>query len=179
MTFNSILNRAKKTAIKATSEAGALILLHFERDKKIEQKGTDGDVVTEVDRMAERLIRKRIKSVFVDHQIRGEEFGQVDAQESEWIWLIDPLDGTNNYAIGLPVYAVCVTLMYRNEPVLGIIYEPHLHRMHVAQKDRGAQCNEQFFTMKKTGEAKPTLAWIQGHHVLRDPNAMRLRASML
>lgn len=110
-----MLSQAKQTAIEAVQEAGMVAKSHFSKKKMILEKGDDGDLVTEVDHLAEQAIIGSIAARFPDHQIRSEESGWAGV-ESDWLWLVDPLDGTNNYAIGLPVYGVSVTLIYQGEP---------------------------------------------------------------
>ncbi|MFC4546507.1 inositol monophosphatase family protein [Paenactinomyces guangxiensis] len=116
-----------------------------------------------------------MKSGFPHHRFKGEEFGWSDEEESEWVWLVDPLDGTNNYAIGHPLYAVCITCIYRGEPLLGVIYDSHLDNMYIAEKGNGVTCNGVPLRMKKREFRLPTFAWIQGHQVQKDPVAMQLK----
>ncbi|PYE47797.1 inositol monophosphatase family protein [Paenibacillus barcinonensis] len=90
--------------------------------------------------------------------------------------MIDPLDGTNNYGIGLPIFSVSITLIYRSEPVLGVIYEPIVDRLFVASQGNGASCNLIPMHVKSKKEIqKGTIGWIQGHQVQNEENAVRLR----
>ena len=66
---------------------------------------------------------KKIQRVFPSHRIRSEEIGDNYVQ-SDWMWMIDPLDGTNNFAVGMPLFSISVTLLYQQKPVLAVIYEP-------------------------------------------------------
>lgn len=104
---------AKEVAIKAVIEAGKLAKDYFSKEKQIVEKGEHGDVVTIVDHLAEEAILKSILNHFPNDQIRSEETGWTGV-EGEWLWLVDPLDGTNNYAVGLPVYGVSITLIKRS-----------------------------------------------------------------
>ncbi|MFD0618213.1 inositol monophosphatase family protein [Paenibacillus sp. GCM10027629] len=170
------ISLATEVAIKAVVEAGNLAKEYFFKEKEIVEKGEDGDVVTIVDHLAEKIILQSILAHFPDDQIRSEETGW-SGNESDWLWLVDPLDGTNNYAIGLPVYGVSVTLIYKKEPVLGVIYDSHLGDLYVAQKDKGATLNGKPLSigknLKKTN--KMTVGWIQGHLVQKDEKAMSLK----
>src|ERR1700746_1318761 len=89
-------------------EAGALLMEHFDRHIKIEYKG-DADLVTAADRNSEALIRERIRSLWPDHDVLGEEQGLRDTG-SEYRWYVDPLDGTTNFAHGYPVFCVSIGL---------------------------------------------------------------------
>jgi myo-inositol-1(or 4)-monophosphatase len=175
--LEEVLELAKKTAINAVLEAGSLAKDYFFREKQIVEKGEHGDLVTIVDHLAEELILKSISAYFPDHQIRSEETGW-SGEEGDWLWLVDPLDGTNNFAIGLPVYGVSVTLIYKQEPVLGVIYDSHVGNLYVAQKGKGTTCNGMPLTINSSPEkwsSKWTVGWIQGHHVQTNPQAMSLK----
>jgi myo-inositol-1(or 4)-monophosphatase len=164
----------REVAMRLVREAGELARNTFGKVKSVQTKGTCGDLVTEVDEQAERLITEGLKRYFPSHAILGEEFGSA-GQEGEFLWMIDPLDGTNNFAIGLPVYAVCLTCMHRGEPVLGVIYDPLLDRMMVAEKGKGATLNGKPVRMKRNDVESLTLAWVQGHHVQKETVGMRLK----
>jgi myo-inositol-1(or 4)-monophosphatase len=170
-----VLPTAKQLAIEAVKEAGMLAKDYFLKEKSISEKGEHGDLVTAVDHLAEEIILKAILAEFPDHQIRSEETGWT-GEEGDWLWLVDPLDGTNNYAIGLPVYGVSVTLIYKKEPVLGVIYESHLDQLYVAEKGKGATCNGRPLRVRNRPTARNmTVGWIQGHLVQKDQNAMTLK----
>lgn len=179
-----VLSQAKQTAIEAVQEAGMMAKSHFSKKKMILEKGDDGDLVTEVDHLAEQAILGRIAARFPDHQIRSEESGWAGV-ESDWLWLVDPLDGTNNYAIGLPVYGVSVTLIYQGEPQLGVIYDSHLECLYTAERGQGATCNGSPLRLSRgeSGKAsiplrKMTVGWIQGHQVQKEPGAMALKQAL-
>jgi myo-inositol-1(or 4)-monophosphatase len=100
--------------------------------------------------------------------------------EGDWLWLVDPLDGTNNFAIGLPAFGVAITLLYRREPVVGVIYESMTDRTYSAVAGEGATCNGQAMGNQCEAVAdkplrKQTVGWIQGHQVQKEPAAMQLK----
>lgn len=176
--MNDILQTARVIAIDAAMQAGKLAKDYFHREKEITEKDEYGDLVTIVDQLAEEIILKAILATFPDHQIRSEETGW-SGVEGDWLWLVDPLDGTNNYAIGLPVYGVSITLIYKKEPVLGVIYESHLDKLYVAEKGKGATCSGQPLAVKKgSAPRRMTVAWVQGHQVQKEPTAMRLKHAL-
>lgn len=173
--MQEIIKIAKEVAIQAAKEAGELIKSYYSKDKQVVEKGDDGDLVTLADHLSEEIIMKAILSHFPDHQIRSEETGWT-GDEGDWLWLVDPLDGTNNYAIGLPVYGVSITLIYKKDPVLGVIYEPHDGNLYVAEKGKGSVCNDTPLTIRKSADFnKMTVGWIQGHVVQKDQKALQLK----
>lgn len=170
-----IIQTAKELAIRAVKQAGLVAKAHFDQATEFHEKDSFGDVVTEVDHKAEKIILDEIMKVFPDHQIDSEESGN-NGLVSDWLWMVDPLDGTNNFAIGLPVFSISITLMYKSEPVLGVIYEPLVDRLYVASRSEGAFCKSKRLSVTKKNEIhKGTIGWIQGHKVQNDPTAVKLR----
>jgi histidinol phosphatase-like enzyme (inositol monophosphatase family) len=90
----------------------------------------DRTVVTEADRGAEELMRKAIAKRFPDHGILGEEFGP-DRTDSEWVWVLDPIDGTRAFVAGVPLWGTLIALLHRGQPVLGCINQPVLNQLVV------------------------------------------------
>lgn len=127
-------------AIELARKAGALQLQHFGRVKHVEMK-SEANPVTEVDRACEKLIVEGLAQHFPDHDIVAEE-GNDKSQGSEWQWVIDPLDGTVNYAHGYPLFCVCIGLRKNGRTHLGVIYEPNHDELFVAQAGKGATCND-------------------------------------
>jgi myo-inositol-1(or 4)-monophosphatase len=174
--MTTLLETAKAVAVKAAIEAGRIAKNAFQQDFLMYEKGDHGDVVTEVDIRAERAIVNTIRRHFPDHVIHSEEMGTSDG-ESEWMWQIDPLDGTNNFVIGLPLYGVSITLCHRERPVLGVIVDSHQERVYIAERDRGAVCGSQPLRVRKRVDdpKQMTVGWIQGYHVRQEAGAVRLR----
>lgn len=172
---HTIIKAAQELSIRAIRKAGQVARERFDKLNGTQEKDQFGDVVTEVDFLAEEIILNEINKVFPEHRIHSEEQGD-NGNISEWTWLVDPLDGTNNYAIGLPLFAASITLMHLNEPVLGVIYEPLVDRLYTAVKNEGAFCNGVRIQMKHRAELKrSTIGWIQGHVVQNDERAVHLR----
>jgi myo-inositol-1(or 4)-monophosphatase len=175
LTMENILKLAKEVAVECAILAGKIARERFDRKLNVREKDQFGDLVTEVDELAEEQILALITKHFPDHQIRSEETGW-SGVEGDWLWLVDPLDGTNNYAIGLPVYGVSITLLYQHQPVLGVIYDSHLEKVYVSERGKGATCNGKAIQAKSARSLnKMTIGWIQGHGVQNDPQAMRLK----
>ncbi|MBO2465687.1 inositol monophosphatase family protein [Actinomadura violacea] len=177
------LAEARRVAVEAAEAAGTLLRSRVDGPVDVRPKGTAGDVVTELDTAAEALILERLRATYPGHRIIAEESGILDgAPGEEMVWLVDPLDGTNNVAIGMPVYAVGVALCARAEPVLGVVHDPVTGRTWSALHGGGAQGPDGApLTLpehpRPGRERNPVLAWTQGHQVgPGDAAAFRLRS---
>jgi myo-inositol-1(or 4)-monophosphatase len=115
------LEDVRAFAIATAREAGSIARGDFGRDVLAEPKGERGDVVTRVDREAEALIVAAIHDRFPDHDVRSEEGAAAGPGDSAWRWEVDPLDGTNNFVLGLPLYGVCLTLVHDGAPVVSTV----------------------------------------------------------
>lgn len=132
------LRSAADLAISLARDAGEFAVA--ERvDARVESKGDGADLVTHVDREVERHIVAAIAERYPDHSILGEEDGEQGAgADAEFGWLIDPLDGTNNYVLGLDVYGVCITLCSRGVPVVAVVHDSPRRRTYWAIAREGA-----------------------------------------
>lgn len=126
-----------ETAITIALEAGALLRQGFRQHKQIETKSTSRDWVTQYDKAAEDLILRRLKTHFPDHNIIGEEGGGQQTA-SPYGWIVDPLDGTTNFAHGLPVFAVSIALYRDNLPLIGVVYDVERDECFQASAGQGA-----------------------------------------
>ena len=126
-------------AVEAAWQAGRITLAHFQTDLAVEMK-PDGSPVTVADRLAEEKLRSLIQARFPEHGILGEEMGGQEAA-SEYLWIIDPIDGTRSFARGVPLYGVLVGLEIRGEPALGVAYFPALDEMVYAARGEGCYWN--------------------------------------
>lgn len=172
------IERACSVAVAAAEAAGALLRGSATRDLGIRAKDATGDVVTELDLAAERLIIGRIRDAFPSHRIIAEESGLLDAGDSSWAWLVDPLDGTNNLVIGLNTYVVGIALCVNRLPVLGVVHDPVAGQTWSAIRGRGTRGPTGTMTreLRSPASAEPVLAWTQGHGVgRRDGTAQALR----
>lgn len=137
-------------AIDAALEAGKFLKKNIGKIKQIERKGgQETNLVTEIDKKSEQIIIKRIKKKYPHHDFLGEEYGATETQ-SEYRWIIDPLDGTTNYTHGLRIFSVTIGLEYKGEIVLGVIYDPNLDELFTAEKGKGAWLNKKRIKVSKT-----------------------------
>jgi myo-inositol-1(or 4)-monophosphatase len=107
--------------------SGKTILPFFRTSLGVENKnaGRDLDPVTEADRAAEAVMRRMIKDSFPKHGIVGEEFGSERA-DADYVWVLDPIDGTKSFIAGLPIWGTLIALMHRGAPVYGMMHQPYI-----------------------------------------------------
>ena len=130
----------REVLLKAAKEAGKIILEYFDGAFKIDHKEGINNLVTEVDNLAEDKIIKVIRSVFPSHSIISEEVGEL-IKDSDYQWIIDPIDGTVNFAHGIPICCVSIGLMYKSDMLMGAVYNPMMNELFFAEKGRGATLN--------------------------------------
>ena len=124
----------------AASTVGALIFDHWQRPKEIAYKGVI-DLVTSVDRQSERIIVDTLQRAFPDHSILAEEETNQRTSQTPYLWLVDPLDGTTNFAHGFPQFCVSIALQYEDESLLGLVYDPIRDECFEAMRGQGATLN--------------------------------------
>ena len=138
-------------AIKAAREAGKIInraALDVE-SVRVSQKQVN-DFVTEVDQASEQIIIETLLTAYPDHGILAEESGQEHgAKDSEFVWIIDPLDGTTNFIHGFPVYCVSIALAVKGKVEQAVIYDPTRNDLFTATKGRGAYMNDRRLRVSK------------------------------
>ena len=138
------------TTLMKAAKAGAEQLRHF-YDKKFQITNKEGvnNLVTEADHAAEKAIITTIQTDFPEHFILSEESGEM-ASASEYKWIIDPLDGTVNFAHGIPICAVSIGIEHQGEMVMGAVYAPFINEFYFAEKGKGAFLNDR--PIQVTGE---------------------------
>ena len=132
-------------AIQTARDAGAILIDRLGRALQVSNKG-DIDLVTEADLASEKLIIERIKSHYPRHAILAEESGatagvEAESGTSEWKWIIDPLDGTTNYAHGYPCFCVSIALERAGAIEVAVIYDPTRDEMFAAERGQGTSLN--------------------------------------
>lgn len=146
-------------AIKAARAAGALInraALDVE-SVRIAQKQVN-DFVTEIDQAAEKAIIETLLTAYPGHGILAEESGQeFGAKNSDYVWIIDPLDGTTNFIHGLPVYCVSIALAYRGKIEHAVVYDPSRNNLFTATRGRGAFLNDRRIRVSKRAQMRDCL----------------------
>lgn len=135
-------------AINCAAKAGEWIKTRLGQFTSLNIKSSLSDLVTEVDKGAEIMIRKLIMTHFPHHAILGEESvdpgrdaseqALKEAQEEEYLWIVDPIDGTTNFVHGFPFFSVSIALAHKGEVIVGVIYDPMRDELFVAEKGKGA-----------------------------------------
>jgi myo-inositol-1(or 4)-monophosphatase len=126
----------------AVRSAGKIIMRHINRISALSVKTKQrNDFVTEVDHMAEQEIIRIIHRAYPDHAILAEESGHSDTKNKDFLWIIDPLDGTTNYLHGFPQFSVSIALKHKDRLQLGVIYDPYKEEMFCASRGEGATLN--------------------------------------
>jgi myo-inositol-1(or 4)-monophosphatase len=144
-----------EVAIKAALEAGGVLRRSLGRVREIAYKG-ENNLVTEVDRLSENTVIGIIKASFPSHGIFAEERGK-SSSESDFLWIIDPLDGTTNYAHTYPVFSVSIALQIKGTLVLGVVYDPLREELFSAELGSGAYLNERSIKVSAVRTVKESL----------------------
>lgn len=145
-------------AIKIAKKAGKILSNHYQTDIKVSFKGDNRrNVVTEVDKMSEKLIVDAIKKKFPDHCVLAEEGGDCGIKPSDFKWVIDPLDGTNNYTHGYTFFALSIALTYKDQPLVGVIYAPWFKELFYAGRGLGAFLNGKKIRVSNATEIQASL----------------------
>ena len=146
-----------ETAKKAALAGGEILIENFRKVSKNDiRKKARNDFLSYVDENSEKKIISIIKEAFPQHSILAEETGK-SASESDYQWIIDPLDGTTNYLAGIPVFAVSIGLQYKNELILGVINDPIHNELFWAEKGKGAFINENKISVSNSESLKDSL----------------------
>lgn len=150
MDLGDILKSSKKIALSA----GDYVLSNFGKVKSIEFKG-ERNLVTEVDKKSEEMIRSFLVKAYPDFDFIGEEFG--GEASSEYYWLVDPIDGTNNFSHNFPVFCISIALLKDKIPLLGVIYDPTRKELFWATAKEGAYLNNKRILVSKIDKIKQAL----------------------
>lgn len=136
-------------AVAVALDAGAILRNRFGEPHDISFKGPL-DLVTEADKAAEALIATRLRAAFPDHDLLGEEGSRSANSDARFRWVIDPLDGTTNFAHGLPTFAVSIAIEDAGQPVAGVVYDPMRNELFRAEKGGGATLNGEPLRVSRT-----------------------------
>lgn len=157
--MSQALHPMLNVAIKAARAAGAIInRASLDLDLLKVNTKSPNDFVTEVDQLAEQAIIETLLTAYPGHGILAEESGRTHgAKNSEYVWIIDPLDGTTNFIHGFPVYAVSIALAYRDQIQQAVVYDPTRNDLFYASKGRGAFLNDKRLRVSKRTRMQDSL----------------------
>jgi len=155
-----------QTAVEAARRAGQVIVERYPAGRDVTVKGYR-DIVTDADTAAESIILDTIHARFPDHAIISEEGGGSgigDKPGSGYTWVVDPLDGTTNYAHRIPVFTVSIGLFEGDEPLIGVIHEPLRDQTFVAERGRGARLNGEPMHVSRVARLDYTVVGLDWGH---------------
>jgi myo-inositol-1(or 4)-monophosphatase len=151
-----------QTAVEAAQRAGQIIAERYPAERNVTVKG-HRDIVTDTDTAAEAVILDLIRARFPDHTIISEEAGG-SRIGSHYTWVVDPLDGTTNYAHRVPLFAVSIGVLEGDEPLLGVVYDPLRNQTFVAERDNGALINGEPINVSQVGHLDRVLVGMDWTH---------------
>lgn len=137
-------------ATEAALTAGAVLKNYLGKLENIQEKGRPGDLVTVADKEAEEAVLSILQRHLPDHSILAEESGKLEASAADYLWAIDPLDGTTNYTHQYPFFAVSIGLLVHGVPTLGVVYDPFHDDVFRAAQGLGATCNRRPIHVSQT-----------------------------
>ena len=143
-------------AKEAAKRAGAVHKKYFRGSFNVRTKSASYDLCTSADTQAEKAVVSYINSVCPGHNFLCEE-KNYSKKQSDYTWIIDPLDGTNNFACGIPLFCVSVALRYKNELISGAVYDVMHDELFYAQKDKGAFLNGKRISVNKVSQIKDAM----------------------
>ncbi|HEU4758719.1 MAG TPA: inositol monophosphatase family protein [Dehalococcoidia bacterium] len=149
---------AEDVARLCAREAGRIIMAHFGRHEQMVAKGR-GNFVTEADLAAERAVLDLLRQEYPGHAVLSEETASdvADAESLEWLWVVDPLDGTHNFSKGVPYFAFNIALCQHGEPVLGLTYAPVTGEEFLARQGAGLTVNGEPARASSTGSLRESV----------------------
>jgi len=148
------MNEFKKVAVQAAKKSGKMLLREYKNfDRNKIKFKSHYEIVTRADLMSEEIIISLIKDNFPHHAVLAEESGQ-SKNQSDYLWIIDPLDGTTNFSMHNPLWSISIGLVKNNEFLLGLVYAPFMDEMFVAEKDKGASLNGKKIKVSKNKSGK-------------------------
>lgn len=146
----------KNTIELALHEAGKILLNNFGKITDYSVKESQSSIVTQTDLDSEKRIMEIISDRFPHHNLLGEETG-FQNKNSEYIWVVDPIDGTSNFAAGIPWFGVIICVLKNDKPLLAGCYLPVQNQLYFAEKGKGATLNGQSISVSKESELKNVL----------------------
>lgn len=148
------MKEIKKVAVNAIKKAGKKILKEYKNFNRSDVKlKAHHEILTRADLMSEEIIIKEIKSNFPAHDILSEEMGQVGSN-SEYLWVIDPIDGTTNFSMHNPLWSISLAVAKEDDIILGLIFAPVLNELYIAELNKGAKLNGKTIKVSNIKEGK-------------------------
>ncbi len=160
----NIDHQIKQIAITAAKKAGKeLAAEYFRFNRKDVQMKSRFEILTRADLLSEEIILKEVRKNFPHHHILSEETGD-NKVESDYFWIIDPLDGTTNFFIHDPIWSISIAVAYQGELILGIVYAPILDEFYLAEKGEGATLNGRAINVSTIAKNQVLNLFCHGHN---------------
>jgi len=150
------MSKPKTIALQTIKKAGTELLKIYNSGKFTSKYKSKHQLVTSADLIADKIISKAIKKHFPDHAILSEETGR-SKNKSDYIWVIDPLDGTTNFFMHNPLFCISVALVHKEKIILGIIYAPAVNELYIAEPGKGATLNGKKIKVSNRKQIKDAL----------------------
>lgn len=164
----------RRVAIDAARAAGLMLRDALDGERRVSFKGTPTNLVTEMDARAEQLVSERLRAAFPHDALLGEEGGELPGTSGRR-WIVDPLDGTTNYAHGMPIFAVSIGLEVGGRPILGVVYDPNRDELFVAERGLGAWLGERRLNVSSAATLNASLLASGFPYDVRDTEDNNLR----
>lgn len=148
------MKNIKNNSIKIVKQAGQILIKEFNNfDRREIKLKYRHEIVTKADLLSEKIIIAGIKKNFPGHEILSEEAGRING-DSDYLWIVDPIDGTTNFSMHNPLWAISVGVLYKREIIFGIIFAPFLKELYIAEKGKGARLNNKIIKVSQTKDGK-------------------------
>lgn len=151
------LAQSLESAIEAAQEGGEVLRHYWGRLKQVRQKSGSSDLVTEADQEAEEKILALLTAAYPDHSWIGEESGAHEKEESDFLWAVDPLDGTTNYIHQYPMVCVSIGLLYKGKPMVGVVYNPITEELFEGARGKGVRLNGEAIRVSQVERVEESL----------------------
>ena len=139
--------------IEAARKGGAVVKAYFGSELEAKEKSHTSDVITRADLESEEAVLQALASAFPEANVLSEEEGFID-RHSQYTFVVDPLDGSNNFILGIPNFSVSIGLLKEDKVVFGVVHAPMLDRTYLASKDKGAFLNDKRISVNRNSDAR-------------------------
>lgn len=157
------MDKYQKIALKVAKESGEILIQKYNNFNRGNVKLKSAhEIVTKYDLLSEKIILAGIKNSFPDHAIFSEEKG-ANNKKSDYLWLIDPIDGTTNFSMHNPIWSISIALAYQNKIIMGLVYAPILKEIFIASRGKGALMNGKKIKVSNISSGKVLNAFCHGN----------------
>ncbi|MFH0890416.1 MAG: inositol monophosphatase [Candidatus Liptonbacteria bacterium] len=154
----------KNIAIETAKKGGRILRERFYKIHKVNRKDSQQSIVTDADFASEKAMIQVIKECFPTHSILSEESGKTTTTENKYLWIIDPLDGTANYASGNPYFSVSVAIQHNGETIVGVTHNPVTGELFIAERGKGTTYNGRKTRVSKTTDPENAIICVDWNH---------------